>query len=49
MEAKNLRGRESENCRIGNIEFNVDLFTGLGYTDNRNRGRYRQTVSPPIG
>lgn len=37
-EAKNLRGRESENCRIWNIEFDVDFFTRVGYTDIRNRG-----------
>lgn len=38
MEAENLGGRESENCRTGNIEFNVDFFTRVGYTDIRNRG-----------
>lgn len=38
MEAKNLRGQESENRRIWNREFNVDFFTRVGYTDIRNRG-----------
>ena len=46
MEAKNLRGRESENRRIWSREFNIDFFTRVGYADIRNRGATGKRLVP---